>query len=83
LRAVLAAGCDARARWPIDRFLSVADNSIGRPVLRPLYQRMALARHEVDLTNLWARLGVLHGPGGVSFDDHAPDAALRRGITAP
>jgi hypothetical protein len=81
LRAVLAAGGDARARWAIDRFLDVADAALGRPVLRPLYERMALTRGEVDLPALWARLGVVAGHGGVTFDDRAPEAALRRSIT--
>jgi hypothetical protein len=81
LRAVLAAGGDARAWWPIERFLSVADAAVGRPVLRQLYRKMALGRHEVDLARLWALLGVVPGPGGVSFDDRAPEAALRRSIT--
>jgi hypothetical protein len=78
---VLTAGGDARARWPIERFLSVADNAVGQPILRMLYDRMALARHEVDLSTLWARLGVLRVSQGVAFDDQAPEAALRHSIT--
>jgi hypothetical protein len=80
LRAVLEAGGDARTRWPIERLLAVADGAVGQPVLRQLYQKMALSRHEVDLPRLWATLGVVPGRRGVSFDDAAPEAALRREI---
>jgi hypothetical protein len=81
LRAVLAAGGDARERWSMDRFLATADGAVGQPVLRRLYEKMALSRHEVDLTRTWSSLGVIVGRNGVSFDDRAPEAALRRSIT--
>jgi hypothetical protein len=81
LRAVVAAGGDARVWWSIDRFLSAADDAVGKPVLRPMYEKMALSRHEVDLPGLWARLGVVRTAGGVTFDDRAPEAALRRSLT--
>jgi hypothetical protein len=77
----VAAGGDARVWWSIDRFLSAADDAVGKPVLRPLYEKMALSRHEVDLPGLWARLGVVRTAGGVTFDDRAPEAALRRSLT--
>jgi hypothetical protein len=83
LRAVIAAGGDARATWTIDRFLDTADRSIGRPVLRPLYDRMARARHEVDLERLWRQLGVARRGREVVLDDRAPEAALRRSFTTP
>jgi hypothetical protein len=83
LRAVLEAGGDARTRWPIERLLSVADAAVGQPVLRQLYQTMALSRHEVDLPRLWSTLGVVPGRRGISFDDSAPEAALRREIAGP
>jgi hypothetical protein len=37
----------------------------------------------VDLTELWQRLGVSMQGETVSFDDSAPLAAIRRAITAP
>jgi hypothetical protein len=37
----------------------------------------------VDLPALWKKLGVVPRPdGGVTFDDAAPQAAIRRAITA-
>jgi hypothetical protein len=37
----------------------------------------------VDLDQLWQRLGIHYEQGQVSFDDHAPLAAIRKKITAP
>jgi hypothetical protein len=83
LRAVLDAGGDARSGWTIDRFLDTADRVVGSPVMRKLYGQMALARHEIDLPALWASLGVVSDGKRVSFDDRAPEAALRRALTSP
>jgi hypothetical protein len=41
-----------------------------------------LAPGTVDLADMWKRLGVRVEAGRVTFDDHAPLAALRRAITA-
>ena len=38
---------------------------------------------EVDLPRLWSTLGVVPGRRGISFDDSAPEAALRREIAGP
>jgi hypothetical protein len=83
LRAVQAAGGDARASWPIERFLDTADRSVGQPVLRGVYENMALRRHTVDLPRLWAALGVISRGNSVVFDDSAPEAAARRAFTSP
>jgi hypothetical protein len=83
LQAVIAAGGDARTTWTIDRFLDTADHALDRPVLRPLYQQMALGRHEVDLERLWGALGVVRKGRELTFDDRAPEAAVRRGLTVP
>jgi hypothetical protein len=37
----------------------------------------------VDLDKLWLRLGVVSDGGGMSFDDRAPLAEVRKAITAP
>ena len=44
---------------------------------------VSLAPGTVDLADTWRRLGVEVQPGRVTFDEHAPLAALRRAITAP
>ena len=43
----------------------------------------ALDPLRIDLDALWKRLGVVRSKDGVSFDDRAPQAALRRAITRP
>ncbi|HVR60349.1 MAG TPA: hypothetical protein VMU50_00545 [Polyangia bacterium] len=82
LRAVIAAGGDTRVSWPVERFLDAGDRALARPVLRPLYEKMGRRAMPVDLPALWRRLGVAaREGGGVTFDDHAPLARVRAGIT--
>jgi predicted metalloprotease with PDZ domain len=81
LRAVLAAGGNTEESWPIERFVETADRALPRPVLAPLYRRMGQSAMPVDLPALWRRLGVSLGAHGAVFDDQAPLAAVRRGIT--
>ncbi|HEY4222501.1 MAG TPA: hypothetical protein VGO62_14195 [Myxococcota bacterium] len=83
-RAWLAAGGNARMEWPAKRVCNVGDRGTGTAVLRTLYAKMAEAPGDVDLPALWRKLGVVVAANGdVSFDDTAPLAAVRRGITAP
>jgi hypothetical protein len=81
LRAILAAGGSIAESWSIDRVLDVADRATGVPVLREQYLRMAHAPAPVDLGALWKSLGVSKRDGAVVYDDAAPLAAVRRGIT--
>ena len=80
LRAAAKAGDDA-TEWSIERFLDEAERATGTRVVRDVYERMALAPGSVDLGSLWVRLGVHVDGHRVSFDDGAPLAAVRRGIT--
>ena len=50
-------------------------------MLTELYQQMKAKAVQCDLAGLWNKLGV-EPFGGVSFDDRAPLAAVRRAITA-
>ena len=82
LRAIVAAGGNMEADWPLERALRTADSAIGSPVLEDLYDQMKATPVPVDLPQLWQRLGIeLHGDS-VLFDDSAPLAQLRRAITA-
>ena len=67
--------------WPIDRVLSAGDHATGTNVLAELYGEMAKKAFAFDLAALWARLGIKKGGASVTFDDHAPDAALRQAVT--
>jgi predicted metalloprotease with PDZ domain len=81
LRGIVATGADVEAHWTIDRFVEVGDQATGTTALHDLFREMALAPGSVDLPALWARLGVHAERDRVVFDDHAPQAAIRRSIT--
>jgi hypothetical protein len=83
LRGIVAAGGTIASRWPIEKALAEGDRAVGLGVLVPLYARMGPAPMSMDLDDLWSRLGVVRGTGGVRFDDRAPLAAVRRAITRP
>ncbi|MBW2464078.1 MAG: hypothetical protein JRH11_20685 [Deltaproteobacteria bacterium] len=84
IRGVLAAGGNSRANWSPERVVSVGDQATETNVLADLYAAQALTASEVDLDALWVDLGVERGPSGaISFREDAPDAAIRRQITAP
>jgi len=68
--------------WPMERVLSVAERATNSPVLRELYERLAERPGTVDLSALFARLGVRAQGGTVVFDDSAPLAHIRRSIAA-
>jgi predicted metalloprotease with PDZ domain len=80
LRSVVAKGGNNGVWWGIDRFLSVCDEATGTHVLRDLYAAWKHAPVDVDLDEIYRRLGVAQTERGISFDDNAPDAALRRAL---
>jgi len=82
IRGVLAAGGNGREAWSTARVAEVCDETTQTEVLSRLYARMAQAPGDVDLDALWEKLGVVPDDDGeVSFDDDAPWAHVRRGIT--
>jgi hypothetical protein len=83
LRAVVAAGGTIDKEWPISRVLAIGDQATGTTVLADLYAKSSKSPSPVDLNQLWQRLGIHNEQGQVSFDDHAPLAAIRKKITAP
>lgn len=83
LRGIIAAGGTIESRWPIEKTLAEGDRAIGQGVLVPLHARMGPTPMPMDLDDLWRRLGVVRGPSGVTFDDRAPLAEVRRAITRP
>ena len=82
LRAMLAAG-NMETASALAPLLALGDRAVDVPVLSTLYQRMKDDPAPVDLDALWRRLGVRLAAGGVVFDEHAPEAAIRRAITTP
>jgi hypothetical protein len=57
------------------------DRAVGVTVLSELYAQHANAAVRVDLKDLWKRLGIAYSHRNVTFDDTAPEAAVRRAIT--
>jgi len=80
LRAIVRAGGNVTASWDIDRAFDFGDKAVGVPVLRELYARMGAAAPDGGLDALLAKLGVRSIASGISYDDAAPLAAIRRGI---
>jgi hypothetical protein len=82
VRAVNRAGGNAAVVWSLDKVLGIADAGTGTPVLVPLRKQMGASPVTVDLAALWKSLGVAEVGGKMVYDDSAPLAAVRRGITA-
>jgi hypothetical protein len=79
LRAIQARGGSIAVRWPLERVLAEGDAATGTAAMSELHARMS-RRIEVDLPDVWKRLGVARRDGAVVFDDGAPLAKVRRGI---
>jgi hypothetical protein len=82
LRAIVEAGGTIDKDWPVERVLSVGDRATGVAVLEELYAKWSETPVEVDLPDLWRQLGVNVVRGNITFDDSAPLAKIRVGITA-
>jgi len=82
-RAALAAGGDGSQEWPLDRLLKTYDEGTQTTVFTDLHNQMGTKPVNTDLDALWKSLGVIYKDGKITFDDHAPLADIRRGITEP
>jgi hypothetical protein len=82
MRGILKAGGNIEEEWPIERILKAGDKAVGGTMLMNLYIEMKDKPVQVDLADIWKRLGVLVSKGVVSFDDAAPLAKARKSITA-
>lgn len=83
MRRVVMDGGSIESRWSVRRFLQSCDAAIGEPIVERLYDAVASEPIAFDLDGMFARLGVRKGLIGVEFDDHAPDATVRRALLAP
>ena len=82
LKGILAAGGNIQTEGPIEQALAAGDKAVGVPVLEELYAEMKDKPVDVDLDALWKKLGVVYQDGKISFDDKAPEADIRKAITA-
>jgi predicted metalloprotease with PDZ domain len=83
LRAIVAAGATIDTERPLIEVLRIADQATGTTVLENLYAVWKAKPVTVDLDHIWAELGVQKGPHGITFDDNAPLANVRRSMTQP
>src|SRR5205085_4297498 len=83
LRAIRNSGGVIDQDWEIEQAFSVGDKATGTTVLRDLYRKWSDKPVTVDLDSLWKKLGVELKDGRVIFNDQAPEASIRRAITAP
>jgi hypothetical protein len=83
LRAIVAQGGTISANWEIGKALAIGDKATGTGVLQELYRQMRDKPSPVDLDQLWNKLGLAVKDGDVTFNDKAPEAAIRRAITSP
>ncbi len=82
LRGILAAGGNIDSAWPLSKAFAIADKTVGVSVLEDLYAGMKDKPVDPNLPALWKKLGVALVEGKVAYDDAAPDAAIRKAITA-
>lgn len=80
LRGALRAGGDMAPaeRWPLATFAQRCDAALGIPVMATMLERHLGKSVEVDLPALWRDLGVALTADGVTVDDSAPLAWIRR-----
>jgi hypothetical protein len=83
LRGINHGGGNINEDWDIEKTLALGDKATGTTVLRDLYNQMRDKPAPVDLDQLWAKLGIQMKDGSVAFNDSAPEANIRKAITAP
>jgi hypothetical protein len=83
LRGINRGGGNINEDWDIQKALALGDKATGTTVLRDLYNQMRDKPAPVDLDQLWTKLGIQMKDGSVAFDDKAPEAGIRKAITAP
>ncbi len=83
LRGINRGGGNISEDWDISKALAMGDKATGTTVLRDLYNEMRDKPDPVDLDQLWTKLGIQMKDGSVAFNDKAPEANIRKAITAP
>ncbi len=81
LQGILSAGGSVAERWDITDVLATADRAVAMDVLTKLYDQVKAKPVTENLAELWKDLGVILEDDNIRFDDAAPLAYVRRGIT--
>lgn len=82
LRGINRGGGNITEDWDIEKALAMGDKATGTTVLRDLYNEMRDKPAPVDLDKIWTKLGIAMKDGAATFDDKAPEANIRKAITA-
>ncbi len=83
LRGVLASQGGICSERRLRDVLAAGDRAAGVAVLEELHARFGPRPERVALDDLWRRLGIRSSGDGVTFDDRAPLASVRRAIMGP
>jgi hypothetical protein len=84
LRAIMNSGGVISEDWAIERAFAVGDKATGTTVLSDLYREMADRPVQVNLPELWGKLGIQRkADGSVELVSGAPLADIRDAITRP
>jgi hypothetical protein len=83
LRAIVKAGGSIEEEdWSLGKTLKIGDDATGVRVLQELYAQTGGKPAAEDLDALWKKLGIAVKGDTVVFDDSAPEAGVRKAITA-
>jgi hypothetical protein len=80
LVSIVQAGGTSASDWSARKALSVADAKLGKPVLLPLFEQFQDEQVEVDLQELYDKLGLVNDRGEFKLNDEAPLLPLRLAI---
>jgi hypothetical protein len=81
LRGINHASGGNTAEWSADQVMAAGDAATGTDVLAKLYAREKDTPVPTDLDAIFRELGVAESGGQIVFDEQAPMAAFRRGLT--
>ena len=82
LRAIVNAGGTIDNDWPLKQALEIGDKATGTTILRDQYKVWSNTAVPVDLDKLWRDLGIHPTQDGITLDDNAPLASIRKAITS-
>jgi hypothetical protein len=80
---IVGVGATIDTERPLITVLRIADQATGTTVLEDLYVGWKDKPVTVDLGRIWSELGVQKGPHGITFNDSAPLANIRRSMAQP
>ena len=69
-------------RWSVAEYVARCDEALGAPLMAGVVERYVGKSNNIDLDALWRDLGVRFDGTGITTDDAAPLAAIRKLIVA-